>query len=45
MDEFLFDDITHKFSREGDRYSCEAVYYPPRPAHRANPAPLDKPDP
>ena len=26
--EFLFDDITSKFSREGDRYYCEFARYP-----------------
>lgn len=30
--EFLFDDITHRFSREGERFFCEVAYYPPRPA-------------
>jgi hypothetical protein len=38
MREYLFDDITHKFSREGDRYFCEVAYYPPRPGPRATPA-------
>ena len=44
MREFLFDDITHKFSREGDRYFCEVAYFPPRPGPRANPAPIGKPE-
>ncbi len=41
MGEFLFDDITHKYSREDDRYFCEVVYYPLRPdrAAKASAAP------
>ena len=36
--EFLFDDITHRFSREGDRYFCEVAYFPPRPPARSTTA-------
>lgn len=34
LGEFLFDDITHKFSREGGRVFCEVAHFPPRPAPR-----------
>jgi len=43
MREFLFDDITHKFSREGDRYFCEVAHFPPRPAPRVTPGGREPP--
>ncbi len=45
MGEFLFDDITHKFSRIGDRYFCEVAPYPPRPALAPSVASSPKPAP
>jgi hypothetical protein len=30
MCEYTFDDITSRFSREGERYFCEHAPYPPR---------------
>jgi hypothetical protein len=30
MQEFTFDDITAKFTRQGDRYFCEFAQYPAR---------------
>jgi hypothetical protein len=43
LSEFLFDDITHRFTREGERYFCEVAYYPPRPSGRAEAAPASMP--
>jgi hypothetical protein len=37
MSEFLFGDITHRFSHEGDRNFCEVANYPPRAAPGARP--------
>jgi Protein of unknown function (DUF1419) len=32
MQEFSFDDITAKYTREGDRYYCEFAHFPERAA-------------
>ena len=40
MREFLFDDITHRFSRADDRHFCGVVAWPPRPTPAVAAAPI-----
>ena len=42
MSEFSFDDITAKFTREGDKYFCEFARFPERAAEVVTPREINR---